>query len=137
MADDAQHKSGNGQESQPKFLLIAYTKAHLVSGEAFDLLPIKHEHDVKSEVNALIDSWAKSGFLLRGRNIYPWHQVKHVEVLKVEKLPVREAHQRLDELFAADLARIQEDFWKTDRPSGKQGGTGKNDKDADESKSVH
>lgn len=140
MADDSQDKNnkdqgGDEQKNQPKVLLIAHVKAHLVNGEAFDLLPIKHEEDVKGEVNALIESWAKTGFLLRGRHIYPWHQVKNVEVLDVEELPLREAHLRLEELYAADRARMQESFWRTKKKSGKPGGNDKKDKD--ESKSQH
>ncbi len=123
--------SGTEQENH-KVLLIAHLKAHLVNGEAFELLPIKHEEDVKNEVSALLQSWASSGFLLRGRHIYPWHQVRMVEVLNVEELPLREAHQRLEELYAADRARLQETFWRTRRKAGKDTGNdkGKDDKSA-------
>ena len=64
------------------------------SGESFDLLPIKHEQDVKTEVESLVQSWAESGFLVHGRFIYPWHQVKQVEVTEVEEMPLQLAHQR-------------------------------------------
>jgi hypothetical protein len=100
-------------DSNDLLIEIAHVRAHLVTGEAFDLLPIKHEQDVKTEVNALIESWAQSGFLLRGRFIYPWHQVTQIEVTSVEELPLRLAYQRLDDLYAAERARTQEDFWRT------------------------
>ena len=107
------------EEKEPKVLLIAQLRAFLVSGESFDLLPIKHEQDVKSEVGSLVGSWAESGFLVHGRFIYPWHQVKHVEVTQVEEMPLQLAHQRFDELYAAQRARLQEDFWRTQRKAEK------------------
>jgi hypothetical protein len=100
-------------ENEPKVLLIAQLRAFLVSGESFDLLPIKHEQDVKNEVESLVESWAASGFLVHGRFIYPWQQVKHVEVTQVEEMPLQLAHQRFDELYAAQRAQMQEDFWRT------------------------
>jgi len=103
------------EEKEPKVLLIAQLRAFLVSGESFDLLPIKHEQDVKSEVGSLVESWAESGFLVHGRFIYPWHQVNHIEVTQVEEMPSQLAHQRFDELYAAQRARLQEDFWRTQR----------------------
>jgi hypothetical protein len=107
-------------EKEPKVLLIAQLRAFLVSGESFDLLPIKHEQDVKSEVESLVESWADSGFLVHGRFIYPWHQVKHVEVTQVEEMPSQLAHQRFEELYAAQRARMQEDFWRTRRKTEKK-----------------
>ena len=103
------------EEKESKVLLIAQLRAFLVSGESFDLLPIKHEQDVKSEVESLVESWAESGFLVHGRFIYPWHQVNHIEVTQVEEMPLQLAHQRFDELYAAQRARMQEDFWRTRR----------------------
>jgi hypothetical protein len=108
------------KEEEPKVLLIAQLRAFLVSGESFDLLPIKHERDVKSQVESLVESWAESGFLVHGRFIYPWHQVKHVEVTQVEEMPLQLAHQRFDELYAAQRARMQEDFWRTRRKTEKK-----------------
>jgi hypothetical protein len=112
----AHPKSSN----EAQVLLIAQLRAHLVSGESFDLLPIKDEHDVKSEVESLVQSWAESGFLVHGRFIYPWHQVKHVEVTQVEEMPLQLAHQRFEELYAAERARMQEDFWRTRRKTVKE-----------------
>jgi hypothetical protein len=108
------------EKSQPKVLLIAQLRAFLVSGESFDLLPIKHEQDVKTEVESLIESWAESGFLIHGRFIYPWHQVKQVEVTQVEEVPLQLAQQRFDDLYAAQRARMQEDFWRTRQKSEKK-----------------
>jgi hypothetical protein len=105
------------EENQSKVLLIAQLRAFLVSGESFDLLPIKHELDVKTEVESLVESWAESGFLVHGRFIYPWHQVKHVEVTQVEEMPLQLAHRRFEELYAAQRARMQEDFWRTRQKS--------------------
>lgn len=98
-------------------LLIAHLRAHLLNGEEFDLLPIQHESDVKNEVDALLKSWAESGFLVRGRFVYPWHQIRQVEVTSVEEMPRQLAHQHLDALFVADRARTQENFWRTRHPS--------------------
>ncbi len=109
MADEQE----NNHPDAPASLLIARLRAHLLDGEGFDLLPIQHESDVKSEVDALLKSWADSGFLMRGRFVYPWHQVRQIEVVSVEEMPTRLAHQHLDELFAAERARTQEDFWRT------------------------
>ncbi len=110
------------EEKEPQVLLIAQLRAFLVSGESFDLLPIKHEQDVKHEVESLVESWAESGFLVHGRFIYPWHQVKHVEVTQVEEMPSQLAHQRFDELYAAQRARMQEGFWRTQRKAEKESG---------------
>jgi hypothetical protein len=107
------------ENDESKVLLIAQLRAFLVSGESFDLLPIKHEQDVKTEVESLMESWAETGFLVHGRFIYPWHQVKHVEVTEVQELPLQLAHQRFEELHAAGRARMQEDFWRTRRKTEK------------------
>jgi len=96
------------EENEPKVLLIAQLRAFLVSGESFDLLPIKHEQDVKSEVQSLVESWTESGFLVHGRFIYPWHQVKHVEVTHVEEMPSQLAQQR----FAAIKELAEGEGWR-------------------------
>jgi hypothetical protein len=107
----------NESNNEPQLLLIAQLRAHLTSGESFDLLPIKHAQDVKSEVEALLQSWSDSGFLLHGRFIYPWHQVRHVEVTQVEEMPMQLAHQRYSEFYGAERARSQDDFWRTRQKS--------------------
>ena len=129
MATNESENKEPKKDDQPQVLLIAQLRAHLVSGESFDLLPIKHEQDVKTEVESLMESWAESGFLVHGRFIYPWQQVKHVEVTQVEEMPVRLAHQRLDELYAADRARTQENFWRTHQKTEKK--DSKDDKGGD------
>jgi hypothetical protein len=94
-------------------ILIAHATVHLVGGESFDLLPFENAEDVKSEVNDLMASWAKSGFLLRGRHIYPWHQVLRVEVTSVDEMSRSEAAQQLMDWETNDLYRVQQGFWKT------------------------
>jgi hypothetical protein len=110
----------NGRDTKKQVLLIAQLRAHLVTGASFDLLPIKHEQDVKSEVESLVQSWADSGLLVHGRFIYPWHQVKHIEVTQVEEMPLELAQQRYEELYAAERAHTQEDFWLTRRKTVKE-----------------
>jgi hypothetical protein len=105
----------NDTRDEPQVLLIAQLRAHLVNGEALELLPVSHESDVKHEVEALVQSWSESGFLLHGRFFYPWHQVRSIEVTSVEEMPVRLAHQRLEELYGAERSRVQEAFWRTRR----------------------
>jgi hypothetical protein len=137
--DPQNRQDPDSPQSEDSTLLIAHLRAQLMTGESFDLLPIKHEQDVKTEVNALIESWAHSGFLLRGHHLYPWHQVRSVEVTEVEELPRRQGYQRLEELYAADRARLEESFWRTKRKSDDNAGSQSHgdQKDKDESKSVH
>jgi hypothetical protein len=108
------------RSDQGKVLLIAQLRAHLVSGESIDLLPIKHETNVKNEVQSLVQSWSESGFLMHGRSIYPWHQVKRVDVTQVEEMPLQPAQRRYDELYAAQRARADEDFWHTQQENKQQ-----------------
>jgi hypothetical protein len=95
-------------------MLIAYLKAHLVTGETVELLPVRHETDVKKELNGLLEGWASSGFLMREKFVYPWHQVRTIEV-NIENLSNEEAAQRMLDLQGADRARRQEDFWEGKR----------------------
>ena len=120
--DDAKNdkqsgKNDNGKnhdkDQQPEVILIAHLRAHLVSGETLELLPIRHENDVKSDVIKLLEDWASSGFLLRGNVAYPWHQVRSVEVTQIDELAPHEVHQRLMELEGASRAQMQQGFWKT------------------------
>jgi hypothetical protein len=107
------NRSNANVNNEPQVLLIAQLRAHLVNGESFELLPIQHQQDVKSEVESLVQSWSESGFLVRGRFIYPWHQVRHVEVTQVEEIPMELAHQRYPEFYGAARAHAQDDFWRT------------------------
>jgi len=99
-------------------LLVAQVRANLLTGGALDLLPFKHEQDVRSEVNKLIEDWSKTGFLLKENFFYPWHQVKNVEVVWVKALTQAEAKQYLD-VWRLDL-EAQKSFWKTRQPAGKK-----------------
>jgi hypothetical protein len=109
---DSDNKQQDGNE-KPQVVLIAHLRAQLVSGETLELLPIRHENDVKTDVTKLLDEWAKSGYLLRGNIAYPWHQIRNVEVTQVEELAPHEVHQRLLTLEGADRAQTQQGFWKT------------------------
>jgi hypothetical protein len=95
-------------------MLIARVKAHLVTGEAVELLPVRHGTDVKKEVTALLEGWASSGFLVWEKFVYPWHQVQTIEVA-VENLSSGEVAQRMLDLQGADRARLHEEFWQGKR----------------------
>ncbi len=95
-------------------MLIAHLKAHLVSGETVELLPVRHETDVKQELSSLLKEWASSGFLIREKFVYPWHQVQTVEVT-VESLSASDSAQRMLNLKGADRAKLQEEFWQGNR----------------------
>ncbi len=130
MADSNEKKQdGKDEQKQPEVVLIAHLHAHLVSGETLELLPIRHENDVKSDVNKLLEDWAKSGFLLRGNIAYPWHQVRQVEVTKVDELAPHEVHQRMLELEGANRAQMQKGFWKTRETTDSKGKDGDDKKD--------
>jgi hypothetical protein len=101
------------QTKQPDLVLIAHATVHLLNGQSFDLLPFVNAEDVKSAVMDLIESWAKSGFLLRGRYIYPWHQIARVEVISVEEVSRSASEQRLIDWEINDQYRLQQGFWKT------------------------
>jgi hypothetical protein len=101
-------------------ILFAHATVVLINGETFELLPFASPEDVKSQFNSFIESWVKSGFLLRGKHVYPWHQVAKVEVTSVEEMTRSEAAQRLTHWEINDLYRLQQDFWKTKKPQAKQ-----------------
>lgn len=131
---DSNDKKQNGKDGEkPEVVLIAHLIAVLVNGETLDLLPIRHENDVKSDVIKLLEEWSRSGFLLRGNLAYPWHQVRHVEVTLVEELAPHQVHQRLLELEGASRARVQQGFWKTRETSGQDQGD-KDKKENDDKK---
>jgi hypothetical protein len=95
-------------------MLIAHLKARLVSGETVELLPVRHESDVKKELAGLLEGWASSGFLIWEKFVYPWHQVQSIEVT-VESLSNAESAQRMLDLHGADRARLHEEFWRGTR----------------------
>lgn len=110
------------KEQADESVLVAWVTVHLDGGESFELLPFEDANDVKSKVSSLIGDWSKSGFLVRGSHIYPWHRVKLIEATKVEELSRGESKRRLEEWQARDLARLQQSFWKTRKPREKKEG---------------
>jgi hypothetical protein len=120
MTNPAADTQTTPEPSPAETILVAHVTVHLRSGEAFDLLPFRDELDVKSQVTALIEDWCKSGYLLRGNRIYPWHEVKSIEATKVEELTKGEANQRMLEFETLDLAHLQQSFWKTKQPRDKK-----------------
>jgi hypothetical protein len=100
-------------DTRDETVLAAHITVHLVSGQAFELLPFMDEKDVKSKVTDLLEEWSKSGFLVRGSHIVPWHQVQWVEATRVEEISRAEAEQRLSAFAAKDPAQYQQAFWKT------------------------
>ncbi len=113
----------NGNNERDDTVLVAWVTVHLESGDSFELLPFEDAQDVKSKVSDLMKDWARSGFLIRGNEIYPWHRVKRIEATKVEELSRTDSQTRLEEWQARDTARMQQSFWKTKQPRDK-----KNDK---------
>jgi hypothetical protein len=104
-------------EQKEDVILIAEVRAYLLGGETVDLLPFKHEEDVRAEVNKFIEDWSKTGFLLKEHYLYPWHQVTTIEVTSVRAMTHAQAAphiQRWDEDSAAQKA-----FWKTRKPQDK------------------
>jgi hypothetical protein len=95
-------------------MLIARLKAQLVTGETVELLPLRHETDVKKEVTTLLEGWASSGFLIWEKFVYPWHQVRTIEVA-VENAASGEVAQRMLDLHGSDCARLHEEFWQGTR----------------------
>ena len=128
-SQESDKESKKDEEKQPQVILIAHLEANLLTGETIDLLPIRHENDVKSDVIKLLEDWAESGFLLRGNVAYPWHQVKTVVVTKIDELSPQEAHQRMLELEGASRAQIAKGFWKTREDAKEKDGKKEDDKD--------
>jgi hypothetical protein len=95
-------------------MLIAHLKAHLATGDTVQLLPVRHDTDVKKEVSELLEKWASSGFLIKEKFVYPWHQVQTIEV-QIESLSSEESARQMQTLQGADRARLHEEFWKGQR----------------------
>jgi hypothetical protein len=104
------------EDDAPKedVLLVAHVRALFLNGDAIDLLPFKHEEDVRAEINKFIEDWVRTGFLLKDNHLYPWHLVKSVEVVSVKALPRAEAQPYL-EIWRLDT-EAQKQFWKTRKP---------------------
>jgi hypothetical protein len=112
-------KPNHGSSERPRegVLLIAQVRALLLNGETIDLLPFKHDEDVRAEVNKFVEDWVKTGFLLKENFLYPWHQVKLVEVVSVEAISYAAARPYLDD-WRQD-SEAQKLFWKTRKPQPK------------------
>ena len=109
-------------------VLVAYVTVHLQSGKSFEMLPFEDENDVKSKVADLLADWARSGFLIQGNRIYPWHQVLRIEATEVLELSPADSQLRMEEWQARDLYRLQQSFWRTKRPrEAKQEEKGENE----------
>lgn len=106
-------------------VLAAEVRVHLDGGESFDLLPFVDAKDVKCKVSDLLEEWSKSGFLVRGSQIIPWHRVERVEAANVEELSPAEAERRLQDWRARDRGQYQLTFWKTKEPREKKKNEGK------------
>jgi hypothetical protein len=104
----------SSNEKNENVLLVAQVRAHLLSGEPIDLLPFKHPEDVRAEVNKFIEDWSKTGFLLQRNFLYPWNQVRLIEVLSVQEMSKAEAEPFLAE-WRKD-SEAQSAFWKTRKP---------------------
>jgi hypothetical protein len=100
-------------QPQSETVLVARVMVHLTSGESFELLPFLDNSNVKRKVTDLLEDWAKSGYLVRGSHIYPWHQVRLVEATSVIELSRHESEEHLIEWEKLNLARMQQTFWKT------------------------
>ena len=86
-------------------VLVAYVTVHLESGDSFELLPFEDTHNVKSKVCELMKAWAKSGFLIRGSEIYPWQRVRRIEATRVEEMSLHDS-------------KLQREEWRRGRPRG-------------------
>jgi hypothetical protein len=111
---------GKESSNEPKedVILTAEVRAHFLDGETVDLLPFKHEEDVRAEINKFIEDWSKTGFLLKERFMYPWHQVKQVEVVSVQAMTHAQATPYFDQ-WRQDT-EAQKTFWKTRKPQAKK-----------------
>ena len=101
------------EEQANETVLVAHVTVHLNDGENFELLPFMDTKDVKSKVTDLLGDWSKSGFLVRGGQIVPWHRVQWVEVTRVEELSRADADRRLADWTSRDQEKFQQSFWKT------------------------
>jgi hypothetical protein len=114
MAEDTDKKD----EPKEDIILIAEVRAHFVDGETVDLLPFKHEEDVRAEINKFIEDWSKTGFLLKENFIYPWHRVKGIEVVSVQAMTHAQAAPYIDQ-WNQD-SESQKAFWKTRKSRAKK-----------------
>lgn len=97
-------------------VLVAWVTVHLDDGETFELFPFEDTHDVKSRVSDLVADWVKSGFLVRGNRIVPWHCVRRLEATRVEDLKLADARLRREQWQAQEAERLQQSLWRTKEP---------------------
>jgi hypothetical protein len=116
--DVAENKDKN--EPKQDVILIAEVRAHFLDGDAVDLLPFKHEEDVRAEVNKFIEDWSKTGFLLKENFMYPWQRVKEVEVVSVQAMTHAQAAPYIEQ-WRHDT-EAQRVFWKTRKPQANKEG---------------
>jgi hypothetical protein len=131
VADD---RETSDRETPGETVLVAHVTVHLENGQAFELLPFVDEKDVKSKVTDLLEDWSRSGFLVRGSQIVPWHRVERLEATRVEEIARAEAERRLSAWNAQDPAQYQQAFWKTKEARGKKDKD--EDKDGEERKAA-
>ena len=116
-------------QPQHDTVLVACVTVHLQSGESLELLPFEDADDVKSKVADLLADWVRSGFLVQGNRIYPWHQVLRIEAAEVLELSRADSQLRREEWQSRDLYRLQQSFWRTKVPRESKP-EGKDDKEA-------
>lgn len=114
MAEDQDKKV----EPKEDVILIAEVRAHFYDGETVDLLPFKHEEDVRAEVNKFIEDWSKTGFLLKQNFMYPWTRVQAIEVVSVHAMTHAQAAPYVEQ-WKQDT-EAQKAFWKTRKPQAKK-----------------
>src|ERR1700760_1160983 len=107
MPEEKDKKDGPKED----IILIAEVRAHFHDGETIELLPFKHEEDVRAEVNKFIEDWSKTGFLLKQNLMYPWHRVRVVEVVSVQAMTHAQAAPYVEQWNRDTEA--QKTFWKT------------------------
>jgi hypothetical protein len=108
-------------------VLVAYVTVHLEDGESFALLPFEDTHDVKSKVTDLAEEWVRSGVLVRGNRLIPWHRVRRLEATKVEEMKLVDAQLRREQWQAQETERLQQSFWQTKLPREKRNEGEKNE----------
>lgn len=101
-------------------VLVAYVTVHLLDGQSFELLPFEDTHDVKSKVTDLVEEWVRSGVLVRGSQLIPWHRVQRLEASNVEELKLVDARLRREQWQAKETERLQQGFWQTKLPREKR-----------------
>ncbi|HEY1809291.1 MAG TPA: hypothetical protein VGG42_12055 [Acidobacteriaceae bacterium] len=107
-------KNARGETLVPTdTVLVAWVTVVLDDGESFELLPFEDTHDVKSKVTDLVEEWVRTGCLVRGNRIYPWHRVLRLEATRVEELKLADARLRREQWQAQETERLQQSFWQT------------------------